>query len=206
MIARLRGLLDSAGADHAVIDCNGVGYLVFCSRRTLGLLGGPREAVALHVETHVREDHIHLYGFADTAERDWFRILTTVQGVGAKVGLAILSVLSPDQVATAIAAGDKAMLARAEGVGPKLAARIASELKDKVGGIALGPAIAAFHTGGIAAASAEAGAAADAVSALVNLGYGRAEAFAAVARAGGRLGPEATVSAIIPAALRELAS
>ena len=206
MIARLRGLLDSAGADHAVIDCNGVGYLVFCSRRTLGLLGGPREAVALHIETHVREDHIHLYGFADTAERDWFRILTTVQGVGAKVALAILSVLSPDQVATAIAAGDKAMLARAEGVGPKLAGRIASELKDKVGGIALGPSVAAFHTGAAAAAPAEAGAAADAVSALVNLGYGRAEAFAAVARAGGRLGPEATVSAIIPAALRELAS
>ncbi|OWJ64408.1 Holliday junction branch migration protein RuvA [Inquilinus limosus] len=208
MIARLRGLLDSAGADHAVIDCSGVGYLVFCSRRTLGLLGGPREAVALHVETHVREDHIHLYGFADTTERDWFRLLTTVQGVGAKVALAILSVLSPDQVATAIAAGDKAMLARAEGVGPKLAGRIASELKDKVGGIALGPAVAAFHTGGAApaAATAEAGAASDAVSALVNLGYGRAEAFAAVARAGGKLGPEATVSAIIPAALRELAS
>ena len=206
MIARLRGLVDSAGADHAVIDCNGVGYLVFCSRRTLGLLGGPREAVALHIETHVREDHIHLYGFADTAERDWFRILTTVQGVGAKVGLAILSVLSPDQVATAIAAGDKAMLARAEGVGPKLAGRIASELKDKVGGIALGPAVVALHTGGAVSAPAEAGAAADAVSALVNLGYGRAEAFAAVARAGGKLGPEATVSAIIPAALRELAS
>ncbi|HEY9345568.1 MAG TPA: Holliday junction branch migration protein RuvA [Inquilinus sp.] len=206
MIARLRGLVDSAGADHAVIDCNGVGYLVFCSRRTLGLLGGPREAVALHIETHVREDHIHLYGFADTAERDWFRILTTVQGVGAKVGLAILSVLSPDQVATAIAAGDKAMLARAEGVGPKLAGRIASELKDKVGGIALGPAVVALHTGGATTVPAEAGAAADAVSALVNLGYGRAEAFAAVARAGGKLGPEATVSAIIPAALRELAS
>jgi len=206
MIARLRGLVDSAGADHAVIDCNGVGYLVFCSRRTLGLLGGPREAVALHIETHVREDHIHLYGFADTAERDWFRILTTVQGVGAKVGLAILSVLSPDQVATAIAAGDKAMLARAEGVGPKLAGRIASELKDKVGGIVLGPAVVALHTGGASTAPAAAGAAADAVSALVNLGYGRAEAFAAVARAGGKLGPEATVSAIIPAALRELAS
>ncbi|WP_343714484.1 Holliday junction branch migration protein RuvA [Inquilinus sp.] len=208
MIARLRGLLDSAGADHAVIDCNGVGYLVFCSRRTLGLLGGPREAVAVHVETHVREDHIHLYGFADTAERDWFRLLTTVQGVGAKVALAILSVLSPDQVATAVAAGDKAMLARADGVGPKLAGRIASELKDKVGGIALGPAVIAFHAGGAApaAAPAEAGAASDAVSALVNLGYGRAEAFAAVAKAGGKLGPEATVSAIIPAALRELAS
>ena len=207
MIAKLRGLLDSAGPDHAVIDCNGVGYLVFCSRRTIGLLGGPRDAVSLHIETHVREDHIHLYGFADTAERDWFRLLTTVQGVGAKVGLAILSVLSPDQVATAVAAGDKAMLARADGVGPKLAARIASELRDKVGGIALGPAVAAFHGGsGSAAAPAETGAAADAVSALVNLGYGRAEAFAAVAKAGGKLGPDAVVSAIIPAALRELAS
>ena len=206
MIAKLRGLLDSTGPDHAVIDCGGVGYLVFCSSRTLGLLGGPREAVALHIETHVREDHIHLYGFADTAERDWFRLLTTVQGVGAKVALAILSVLSPDQVATAVAAGDKAMLARADGVGPKLAARIASELKDKVGGIALGPAVAAFHASPGAAAPAESGAAADAVSALVNLGYGRAEAFAAVAKAGGKLGPGATVSAIIPAALRELAS
>jgi len=206
MIAKLRGLLDSTGPDHAVIDCGGVGYLVFCSSRTLGLLGGPREAVALHIETHVREDHIHLYGFADTAERDWFRLLTTVQGVGAKVALAILSVLSPDQVATAVAAGDKAMLARADGVGPKLAARIASELKDKVGGIVLGPAVAAFHASPGAAAPAESGAAADAVSALVNLGYGRAEAFAAVAKAGGKLGPGATVSAIIPAALRELAS
>jgi Holliday junction DNA helicase RuvA len=207
MIAKLRGLLDSTGLDHAVIDCNGVGYLVFCSRRTIGLLGGPRDAVTLHIETHVREDHIHLYGFADTAERDWFRLLTTVQGVGAKVGLAILSVLSPDQVATAVAAGDKAMLARADGVGPKLAGRIAAELKDKVGGIALGPAVVAFHGGsGSAAAPAASGAAADAVSALVNLGYGRAEAFAAVAKAGGKLGPDAAVSAIIPAALRELAS
>ncbi|MDR6289852.1 MULTISPECIES: Holliday junction branch migration protein RuvA [Inquilinus] len=209
MIARLRGILDSAGADHAVIDCNGVGYLVFCSRRTLGLMAGPREAVALHIETHVREDHIHLYGFADTAERDWFRLLTTVQGVGAKVGLAILSVLSPDQVATAIAAGDKALLARADGVGPKLAGRIASELKDKVGGIALGPAVVGLGpvAVGLTARPAETGgAAADAVSALVNLGYGRAEAFTAVARAGGKLGADATVSALIPAALRELAS
>jgi holliday junction DNA helicase RuvA len=206
MIARLRGLLDSSGIDHAVIDCSGVGYLVFCSRRTLGLLGGLGESVALHVETHVREDHIHLYGFAETAERDWFRLLTTVQGVGARVGLAILSVLSPDQLATAIAAGDKAMLARADGVGPKLAGRIAAELKDKVGGIALGPAVAVLHAGIAAAAPAADGATADAVSALVNLGYGRAEAFAAVAKAGGKLGAEAAISALIPAALRELAS
>ena len=214
MIARLRGILDSAGADYAVIDCNGVGYLVFCSRRTLGLMGGPHEAVSVHVETHVREDHIHLYGFADTAERDWFRLLTTVQGVGAKVGLAILSVLSPDQVATAIAAGDKALLARADGVGPKLASRIASELKDKVGGLSLGPAAVGLApvaagtaaAGGGARPAESGGAAADAVSALVNLGYGRAEAFTAVARAGGKLGADATVSALIPAALRELAS
>jgi Holliday junction DNA helicase RuvA len=209
MIAKLRGIVDSAGADYAVIDCNGVGYLVFCSRRTLGLMGGPHEAVSVHVETHVREDHIHLYGFADTAERDWFRLLTTVQGVGAKVGLAILSVLSPDQVATAIAAGDKALLSRADGVGPKLAARISSELKDKVGGIALGPAaigLAPVAAGTAARPAESGGATADAVSALVNLGYGRAEAFTAVARAGGKLGADATVSALIPAALRELAS
>src|SRR6185312_9648087 len=135
MIAKLTGILDHIGPEGAVIDVGGVGYLCFCSNRTLGQLPQPGGAARLLIETHVREDHIHLYGFADTAERDWFRILTTVQGVGAKVGLAILSVLSPDQVATAIAAGDKAMLARAEGVGPKLAGRIASELKDKVGGI-----------------------------------------------------------------------
>lgn len=208
MIAKLTGVLDSQGVDSAVVDVGGVGYLVFASRRTLGQLGGTGKPVALHIETHVREDHIHLYGFIDTAERDWFRLLTTVQGVGAKVALAILGVLPPDRLATAIAAQDKAALSRAEGVGAKLAARIAAELRDKVDAIALG---AAARVAGAPAAPAGPGAPArggaseDAVSALVNLGYGRAEAFTAVAKAAQRLGPEAGASALIPAALKELA-
>jgi Holliday junction DNA helicase RuvA len=195
MIAKLTGLLDSAGGDSAVVDVGGVGYLVFCSSRTLGKLptkGGP---VSLLVETHVREDHIHLYGFADVAEREWFRLLTTVQGVGARLGLAILSALSTDDLARAIASADKVSLSRASGVGPKLALRIAVELKDKVGALALGPASAILP---------ESGTAADAVSALVNLGYRRAEAFDAVAAATRRLGGAAAVDALIRAGLQEL--
>jgi holliday junction DNA helicase RuvA len=195
MIAKLTGLLDSAGGDSAVVDVGGVGYLVFCSSRTLGKLptkGGP---VSLLVETHVREDHIHLYGFADVAEREWFRLLTTVQGVGARLGLAILSALSTDDLARAIASADKVSLSRASGVGPKLALRIALELKDKVGALALGPASAILP---------ESGTAADAVSALVNLGYRRAEAFDAVAAATRRLGGAAAVDALIRAGLQEL--
>lgn len=201
MIAKLRGLLDGIGPDHAVIDCGGVGYLVFCSRRTLSALGAIGDPVAVHVETHVREDHIHLYGFADGAERDWFRLLTTVQGVGVRVALSILSVLAPDALTLAIAAQDRAALARADGVGPKLAARVVLELKDKVGGIGTA-APAALPAAG--AAPAGDGVAADAVSALVNLGYGRTEAFAAVARVRSAGGPD-RVEAIIPAALRLLA-
>jgi len=195
MIAKLTGLLDSAGGDSAVVDVGGVGYLVFCSSRTLGRLptkGGP---VSLLVETHVREDHIHLYGFADVAEREWFRLLTTVQGVGARLGLAILGALSTDDLARAIASADKVSLSRASGVGPKLALRIAVELKDKVGALALGPASAILP---------ESRAAADAVSALVNLGYRRAEAFDAVATATRRLGGAAAVDALIRAGLQEL--
>jgi Holliday junction DNA helicase RuvA len=199
MIARLRGLLDGVGADHAVIDCGGVGYLVFCSRRTLSALGAVGDPVAVHVETHVREDHIHLYGFADLAERDWFRLLTTVQGVGVRVALSILSVLAPDALTLAIVAQDRTALSRADGVGPKLAARLVLELKDKVGGI---PATAPMAPAG--APPAADGVAGDAVSALVNLGYGRTEAFAAVTRV--RAGGAADrVEAIIPAALRLLA-
>lgn len=206
MIARLKGIVESQGLDHCVMDVGGVGYLVFCSRRTLGRLT-TGETIALHIETHVREDHIHLYGFLETGERDWFRLLTTVQGVGAKVALAILSVQAPDGLATAIAAQDRTALTRAEGVGPKLAGRIVAELKDKVGTIALGPA------GRIDSAPVPAGrqpeavsATADAVSALVNLGYGRSEAFGAVATAARKLGPGAEVSALIPAALKELSA
>lgn len=200
MIARLKGLVDSVAAEGCVVDVGGVGYLVFCSRRTAGQLI-PGEAVALHVETQVREDHIHLFGFAEKAERDWFRLLTTVQGVGGRVALAILSVLDPDALATAIAAQDKVAVTRADGVGPKLAARIVSELKDKAGTIGIGAPVAAEK----GAAPAGGGASADAVSALVNLGYGRSEAFAAVAAASRSLGGEATVGALIPAALKELA-
>ena len=195
MIARLTGLIDAATAEGVVLDVNGVGYLVFCSPRTLARLPAKGAPASLLVETHVREDHIHLYGFADVGERDWFRLLTTVQGVGAKLAQAVLGVLSPDDLARAIAAGDKASLARAPGVGQKLAGRIAAELKDKVGAVALGPAIAALPERGVEA---------DAVSALVNLGYRRAEAFEAVAAATRRLGGGAQVDQLIKAGLKEL--
>ncbi|MEO5335644.1 MAG: Holliday junction branch migration protein RuvA [Magnetospirillum sp. WYHS-4] len=203
MIGKLKGVVDSVGEDQMILDVGGVGYLVFCSGRTLGRLA-PGEAVALQIETQVREDRIALYGFRDVAERDWFRLLLTVQGVGSKVALAILSALSVDQLVQAVAAQDKKALGLASGVGPKLAARIVSELKDKTGGIALGPA--AF--GGPAPASAAplglAPALADAVSALVNLGYGRSEALGAAARASTKLGGEASVEALIKGGLAEL--
>src|SRR5690348_8437706 len=199
MIAMLAGVVEQAAPEGVVIDVNGVGYLVFASARTLGRLPSRGEPVRLLIETHVREDHIHLYGFADEAERGWFRLLTTVQGVGARLALALLGVLAPDALATAIMAQDKAALARADGVGPKLAQRIANELKDKVGGIALGPAAAS------APLPAPQGAAADAISALVNLGYTRTDAFGAVREATRRLGAEARIDAIIRAGLQELA-
>jgi holliday junction DNA helicase RuvA len=201
MIAKLTGILDHIGPEGAVIDVGGVGYLCFCSSRTLGRLppsGGPAR---LLVETHVREDHIHLYGFIDAAERDWFRLLTTVQGVGARLALAILSVVAPDDLTLTIVSQDQAMLSRADGVGPKLAARIVNELKDKVGGLAL----AATNTAAPAPAGVDAGPTGDAVSALVNLGYRRAEAFGAVAAASRRLGDGAQVDALIRAGLQELA-
>lgn len=204
MIAKLTGVLDSTGTDWAVVDVAGVGYLVFCSARTLAALPGVGKAVSLTVETQVREDYIHLYGFADAADREWFRLLTTVQGVGARVALALQSVLSATDLMQAILVQDKTALTRASGVGPKLAGRIVAELKDKVGGVALASPIAAL-TG--AAAQLEAGGpAADAVSALVNLGYRRAEAFGAVAHAAQALGPEAGTEALIRAGLKELSA
>ena len=202
MIAKLTGILDHIGPEGAVIDVGGVGYLVFGSNRTLGQLPPPGGAARLLIETHVREDHIHLYGFADAAERDWFRLLTTVQGVGARLALAILSVVGPDELTLAIVSQDRATLARADGVGPKLAARIVNELKDKVGGLAL----AATNSAAPApSAGVDAGPTGDAVSALVNLGYRRAEAFGAVAAAARRLGDKITVDALIRAGLQELA-
>ncbi len=182
MIAKLKGLLDSVAAGSCIIDVNGVGYLVFASGRTLGRVGQPGSAVSLLIETHVREDHIHLYGFSDRAERDWFSLLTTVQGVGAKVALAILTVSDPERLTLAIGAQDKAPLVQADGVGPKLAGRILSELKDKVEPISGALAMAASVQEMPAPTSAP-GPAGDAVSALVNLGYGRSEAFQAIAKA-----------------------
>lgn len=206
MIAKLKGLIDSLGDDFAVIDVNGVGYLVFCSAKTLGRLA-VGQAAALHIETHVREDHIHLYGFLEVAEREWFNLLTTVQGVGAKVGLAILSVATPEQLLQTIAAQDKATLNRANGVGPKLAVRILTELKDKAGKIALGgfaPQGAAAAVAGAAPMPAEAGGVMeDAISALVNLGYRRLEAFEAVGKIA-RDNDGADSSTLIRLALRQL--
>jgi holliday junction DNA helicase RuvA len=198
MIASLSGVVDQRRGDGVVLDVSGVGYLCFASARTLARVPAVGEPMRLLVETHVREDHIHLYGFADEGERGAFRLLTTVQGVGAKLALAILSVLAPDALTTAIMAQDKASFVRAEGVGPKLAQRIVNELKDKVGGIVLGPAA-------LAAPEAVPGVAADAVSALVNLGYSRSDAFSAITQVTKRLGAEARIDALIRAGLQELA-
>ncbi|WP_374449091.1 Holliday junction branch migration protein RuvA [Stella sp.] len=203
MIAKLSGVLDSVEADACVVDVGGVGYLAYCSGRTLGRLPAPGQAVSLAVITHVREDHIHLYGFLDAADRDWFRLLTTVQGVGSRVALAVQSALTAQELAAAIALQDKAALARADGVGPKLAARIVNELKDKVGGIAT---VAPLDGGRGTAPAALGGAAEDAVSALVNLGYRRIDAFGAVTGAQRRLGADAPIEALIRAGLAELAS
>ncbi|KPF86171.1 ATP-dependent DNA helicase RuvA [alpha proteobacterium AAP38] len=203
MIAKLSGLLDSTGLDWAIIDVNGVGYLISASTRTLRRLGSTGNAVSVHTEMWVSEDKMALYGFADINERDWFRLLTTVQGVGARVALNILSVLAPDRLTSAIAAQDKTTLCEADGVGPKLAARILNELKDKVATLATSP-VAATQVQGTAAQPAVSTAVGDAVSALVNLGYKRIEAFTAVNKAAQSLGGEADVSALIRAGLKEL--
>lgn len=206
MIAKLTGILDSAREGQAVIDVNGVGYLVFCSARTLASLPPRGQAASLAIETHVREDHIHLYGFANDAEREWFKLLTTVQGVGAKVGLAILSVLSPTEIAQAIVAGDRTAVARADGVGPKLAQRVVTELKDKAGSIGLshGMPVATATFGKPAEGAEEDAELADAVSALVNLGYKRVEAFGAVSNASRKLGRKFAAADLIRAGLKEL--
>ena len=201
MIARLRGRLDTLDESHAVVDVGGVGYLVACATRTLATLPRPGEPVDLLIETQVRDDSITLYGFRSSAERSWFRLLQTVQGVGARVALGILSVLGPDELARAVAAQDKAALARASGVGPRLAGRIASELRDRLAELP-GP-VGAPSPGHLAAALGGSGD--DAVSALVNLGYGRSDAHAAVAKAAAALGDAAPLEALIRTGLQELA-
>ena len=202
MIAVLTGRLDSKGEDWAVVDVGGVGYLVFCSTSTLERLAPVGDTVRLEIETHVREDHINLYGFADATEREWFRLLITVQGVGARVALAILTVLSPTDLTQAIAAADKAVVSRANGVGAKLAARIIAELKDKVG--ALPVSFDARSSARSNGAEAPVSVNEDAISALTNLGYGRTEAFSAIARAGGKLGEDPPLDDLIRAGLQEL--
>ena len=197
MIAKLKGILESSAADHAVIDVQGVGYQVAASSRTLDALGPVGGDVTIHTEMLVGDDFIRLIGFASASERDWFRLLGSVQGVGSKVALAILSTLETGEIQTAIAAGDAAMLARTPGVGPKLASRIANELKDKVGGIATAP--------GGAASPAPGGASSDAVSALLNLGFKPAEASAAVAAAQSEIGDDAGLDALVRTALKKAA-
>ena len=201
MIGKLKGVLDSYGTDWAIIDVGGVGYLLSCSARTLGALPRIGEAASVLVETFVREDMIRLFGFSSEAERDWFRLLCTVQGVGTKVALAILSTLSISDLASAIALGDKAMIARSPGVGPKVALRICSELKDK--GPANSGGLVPGNVSGLAAAFE--GAAADAVSALVNLGYGQGQAAAAVASAGRARGEGAGAEELIRLGLKDQA-
>lgn len=195
MIARLTGILAESASDHAVIDVAGVGYLVWMSARALSAIGPVGGQVMVFTELQVREDSMTLYGFASGAERDWFRLLTSVQGVGGRVALAILSVLEPTELVRAVAAGDKAMVARANGVGPKLAIRIVTELKDKTGGIVLGPGVAAPQVKGSAAG--------DALSALANLGFRPVDASAAVTAAEEELGPAATLDALVRLALKK---
>lgn len=192
MFAKLTGKIDTLMTDSLILDVGGVGYHVFASGRTLGIIGGIGDPASLMIETHVREDHIHLYGFSSIQERDWFRLLTGVQGVGARSALAILTVCPSERLAVIIASNDVNALRQAEGVGPKLATRIASELKDKVqhmtlGSVAHQPAQAAKPTKRSKSEPTQAAEAAvdlnidqDVVSALVNLGYGRSEAFSAV--------------------------
>ena len=196
MIARLAGTLVETSADSAVVDVAGVGYLVLLSGKTLSALPAPGGEIILLTELQVREDSMTLFGFGSAAEREAFRQLTSVQGVGGRLALAILSILSPDELARAVSAGDKAMIARASGVGPKLAQRIALELQGKLGlaaGIAGGPA------------PMRGGAANDALSALANLGFKPADASAAVAAAQEELGTDATLDALVRLALRKAA-
>lgn len=205
MIGKLKGLVDSIGDDFALIDVGGVCYEIFCSSRTLQALPRVGEATVVFIETFVREDMIRLYGFATETEKAWFHLLMTVQGVGARVALGILSALSPSEISSAIALQDKAMIGRANGVGPKLAVRIVTELKGKV---PTGPGIDA-GTLGLQTALGEgraSGNVADAVSALTNLGYSSAQASAALARIVAQEGDSMSTERLIRLGLRELSS
>jgi len=204
MIGKLKGIIDSYGEDFIVLDVNGVGYLVHCSMRTLQELPGAGQPATLSIETHVREDQIRLFGFLSDVEREWFRLLQTVQGVGAKVALSVLSTLKPGDLASAIALRDKAMVARTPGVGPKVAERIVTELKDKAPAYAdVDPAV--IRLSGAVEDKRAPQPVADAVSALVNLGYGQPQAAAAIAAASREAGEGADTATLIRQGLKELA-
>ena len=203
MIGKLRGTIDSYGKDFIIVDVGGVGYLVHCSTRTLQALPATGEAVALAIETHVREDQIKLFGFTSDLELEWFRLLQTVQGVGTKVALAILGTLKPADLASAIALRDKAAVSRTPGVGPKVAERIVTELKDKAPAYAdIDPAV--VRLSGAVDENRAPKPVADAVSALVNLGYGQPQAAAAIAAAARNAGEGAETKQLIRLGLKEL--
>ena len=204
MIGKLKGVIDSYGEDFIVVDVNGVGYLVHCSARTLQALPAVGQPVTLAIETLVREDQIRLFGFLADVEREWFRLLQTVQGVGTRVALSVLSTLTPADLASAIALRDKAAVARTPGVGPKVAERIVTELKDKAPAYAdLDPAVVRFS--GAVEEKRAPQPVADAVSALVNLGYGQPQAAVAIAAASRNAGEQAETAQLIRLGLKELA-
>jgi Holliday junction DNA helicase RuvA len=204
MIGKLKGVIDSYGDDYVILDVGGVGYQVQCGARTLQALPAPGEATVLSIETYVREDQIRLFGFRSDVEREWFRLLQTVQGVGARVALSVLGTLAPSDLASAIALRDKATVARSPGVGPKVAERIVTELKDKAPALAdVDPAVVRL-TGALDEARAPKPLA-DAISALVNLGYGPPQAAAAIAAAARSAGEGAETATLIRLGLKELA-
>lgn len=204
MIGKLKGLIDSYGEDFVIVDVQGVGYQVHCSARTLQALPSAGEAAVLAIETYVREDQIKLFGFRTDAEREWFRLLQTVQGVGARVALAVLGTLAPAELANAIALRDKAAVARTPGVGPKVAERIVTELKDKAPAFAnVDPAV--VQLSGAVDDGRAPQPVSDAISALVNLGYGQPQAAAAIAAASRSAGEAAETAQLIRLGLKELA-
>ena len=203
MIGKLKGVIDSYGEDYIILDVGGVGYQVHCSARTIQALPSPGEVVTLSIETHVREDHIKLFGFASDIEREWFRLLQTVQGVGAKVAMSVLGTLKASELASAVAMRDKAMVARSPGVGPKVAERIVTELRDKAPAfVNIDPSV--VHLAGALDEKRAARPVADAVSALINLGYGQPQAAAAIAAAARSAGEGADIATLIRQGLKEL--
>jgi Holliday junction DNA helicase RuvA len=203
MIGKLKGVIDSYGEDFVIVDVHGVGYVVHCSARTLQALPSPGEAATIAIETHVREDQIRLFGFLSDVEREWFRLLQTVQGVGTRVALSVLSTLPPADLASAVALRDKAMVARSPGVGPKVAERIVTELKDKAPAYAdVDPAV--IRLSGAVEDKRAPQPIADAVSALINLGYGQPQAAAAIAAASRSAGEDAQTAQLIRLGLKEL--